>query len=294
MTSETEIGTPEPGAPAAVRFGPRLHAVMQRLGPLCVGLDPHPELLAQWGLPDSADGLARFTDGVLEAVAGQVAAVKPQSAFYERHGSAGIAVLERLLTDLRSTDTLSLLDVKRGDVGSTMAAYAQAYLADGAPLAADAITISPYLGVGALEPAVALARQTHRGVFVLALTSNPEAAAVQHTGQPSVAAAVVGEVRALNAGAEPVGDVGLVVGATVGDAPQRLGLDLASAGGIVLAPGVGAQGAGPDDVADVFAGLERSVLVPVSRGILSAGADPGRIRERTATLNEALTQRLWD
>lgn len=276
-----------------IRLGPRLVAAMQTHGPLCVGVDPHKELLEQWGLPDSGDGLARFCDIVLEAVGGTVAAVKPQSAFFERHGSAGIAVLERLLADLRSAGTISVLDVKRGDIGSTMKAYAEAYLAEGAPLAADAITVTPYLGVGALTPAVELAAATGRGLFVLVLTSNPEAGAVQHAGEPAVAQAVLQEVARLNAGAEVTGDVGLVVGATVGDAPQRLGLDLVGTHGIVLAPGVGAQGATAQDLADTFAGLERRVLVPVSRGILGTGPDPERIRQAALELTADLTAKLW-
>lgn len=277
------------------RFGARLLASMAEHGPLCVGVDPHPSLLGDWDLPDTPAGLATFCDLLVEAVAGRVAAVKPQSAFFERHGSAGIAVLERLLGDLRSAGTLSVLDVKRGDVGSTMSAYAAAYLTDGAPLAADAITLTPYLGTGSLTPAFDLAVQTGRGVFVLALTSNPEAPSVQHTGGAgaSVANAVVADVANLNAGAEPVGDIGLVVGATVGDAPQRLGLSLADAQAIILAPGVGAQGAQPQDVAQTFAGLCRRVLVPVSRGILSSGPAPERIRQTAQTLNAALTEHLW-
>ena len=280
-------------ADAGHGFGARLLAAMQEHGPLCVGVDPHPQLLAQWGLPDSPDGLARFCAVVMEAMGGRVAAVKPQSAFFERHGSAGIAVLERLLADLRSVGTLSVLDVKRGDIGSTMGAYAQAYLADGAPLAADAITLTPYLGTGALEPAVALAAATGRGLFVLVLTSNPEAAAVQHTGNPSVAGSVTSEIARLNAGRTPVGDVGMVVGATVADAPHDLGIDLVAANGVVLAPGVGAQGATPEDLARTFAGLERRVLVPVSRGILSAGPALERLRGAGETLSAELVSRLW-
>ena len=277
----------------SARFGPRLVAAMQDYGPLCVGVDPHRELLAQWGLPDSADGLAQFCDIVLAAVGGRVAAVKPQSAFFERHGAAGVAVLERLLADLRSAGTISVLDVKRGDIGSTMGAYAEAYLGEGAPLAADAITITPYLGVGALAPAVELAAAHGRGVFVLVLTSNPEAVPVQHAGEPSVARTVVDEIAQLNAGAEVVGDVGLVVGATVGDAPQRLGLDLIGANGIVLAPGVGAQGATAQDLTATFEGLERRVLVPVSRGILGSGPSPERIWAAAAGLTAELTPKLW-
>lgn len=275
------------------RFGARLLQAMAQRGPLCVGVDPHPELLEQWGLPDSADGVRGFCDAVVEAIGGRVAAVKPQSAFFERHGSAGIAALEQLLADLRESDTLSLLDVKRGDIGSTMNAYAQAYLGDGSPLAADAVTITPYLGMGSLEPALELATQTGRGVFVLVLTSNPGASAVQHAGEPSVAASIVADLTSRNAGVEPVGDLGMVVGATVGRAPADLGLDLAGANGIVLAPGVGAQGAGPADVAHTFAGMTRRVLVPVSRGILSAGPAPAQLRSTALAMNEELASRLW-
>ena len=174
-------------------FGSRLADAMDDHGPLCVGIDPHPNLLDAWGLADSAAGLRDFALRTIDAVGGHVAAVKPQSAFFERHGSAGIAVLEETLAALRDVGTLSVLDVKRGDIGSTMAGYAQAYLSDGAPLAADSITVSPYLGYGSLTPALNLAEASGRGVFVLALTSNPEGAGVQHAvnGDQAVAAGIV-------------------------------------------------------------------------------------------------------
>ena len=182
-------------------FGSRLAAAMDERGPLCLGIDPHPGLLDSWGLPDDADGLAAFADATLEAFTGVGAAIKPQSAFFERHGSRGIAVLERLLADARSAGVLTILDVKRGDIGSTMAAYAEAYLMDGSPLAADAITVSPYLGAGSLEPAFELAARTHRGLFVLCLTSNPEGPSVQHARAEgeAVAAAVARDVAQRNA-----------------------------------------------------------------------------------------------
>ena len=123
-------------------------------GPLCAGIDPHATLLADWGLTDDPGGLERFARGALAALAGHVALVKPQSAFFGRHGSAGVAGLERRLADARDSGTLVLLDVKRGDIGSTMGGYADAYLADGSPLAADAVTLSPYLGFGSLRPAL--------------------------------------------------------------------------------------------------------------------------------------------
>ena len=261
-----------------MHFGARLAAAMDDRGPLCVGLDPHEHLLAGWGLPDTPEGLRRFSLTVLDAVSEECAAVKPQSAFYERHGAAGLAVLEEVLHTCRRRGLLTVLDVKRGDIGSTMGAYAAAFLADGAPLAADSITVSPYLGYGSLRPALDLARSTGRGVWVLGLTSNPEGAEVQLAGHPPVAARVVASVREDNGDLRPFGDVGLVVGATLPTAPAELGIDLLGAGAPVLAPGVGAQGAGPEDLARTFAGLEERVLVPLSRGVLAAGPDPADLR----------------
>ncbi|MGL5828857.1 MAG: orotidine-5'-phosphate decarboxylase, partial [Angustibacter sp.] len=161
-------------------FGDRLQAAMAQHGPLCVGIDPHAELLAAWGLPDSPAGLTSFVAACRAAFAGRVAAVKPQSAFFERHGSAGIAVLEQLIADFRAAGTLVILDAKRGDIGSTMLAYAQAYLTPTSCLAADALTVSPFLGYESLRPAIDLALEHGRGLFVLALTSNPAGPQVQH------------------------------------------------------------------------------------------------------------------
>jgi orotidine 5'-phosphate decarboxylase len=168
-----------------------------------------------------------------------------------------------------------------------MAGYAQAYLSDGAPLAADSITVSPYLGYGALSPALDLAEASGRGVFVLALTSNPEGAAVQHAvnGERAVAAGVVEGVTASNAtasGEGRLGSVGLVVGATVGEAVCRLGIDLLRANGPLLAPGIGAQGAGPAELESVFGPARRHVLASTSRGVLKAG--PSIEALRTAAL----------
>ncbi|MGO1316038.1 MAG: orotidine-5'-phosphate decarboxylase [Cellulomonadaceae bacterium] len=265
-----------------IPFGQRLAATMDAYGPLCVGIDPHPELLADWGLPDDATGLAEFSARVLEAVADRVAAVKPQAAFFERHGSAGLAVLERLLADARAGGVLTIVDAKRGDIGSTMAAYADAFLRDGAPLAGDALTVSPYLGFGALSPAVDAALATGRGLFVLCLTSNPEGASVQHAhpphGAPSVAAQIAAEAGACNAGAQPLGSVGLVVGATIGSAARETGTDLEAVNGPLLAPGVGAQGAGAAELAAVFGDARRQVLASTSRGVLRAGPDTSALR----------------
>ncbi|HEY0933591.1 MAG TPA: orotidine-5'-phosphate decarboxylase [Trebonia sp.] len=130
-------------------FADRFAAVRGTLGPLVLGADPHGRLLRDWGLADDAAGLERFTDIVLAAAAGSTGLLKPQSAFYERHGWPGIRALDRLIRTARAQGLLVILDVKRGDVGSTNAAYAAAYLGDDAPLQADAVTVSPYLGLAA-------------------------------------------------------------------------------------------------------------------------------------------------
>lgn len=262
-------------------FGDRLRAAVAERGPLCVGIDPHPALLAQWGLADDAAGVRRFGLTVVEELGECVAALKPQSAFFERHGARGIAALEDVLAAARERQVLTVLDVKRGDIGSTMLGYAQAYLGDDSPLRADAVTLSPYLGLGALQPAFELARATGRGVFVLALTSNPEGASVQHAGQPphTVAGTILAGLAELNAAERAAGatwgSCGAVVGATIGDAAARLGLPLAALHGPYLAPGVGAQGAGAAELRAVFKAARSHVLASSSRNILAAG--PGNL-----------------
>ncbi len=266
-------------------FGARLVEAMDAHGPLCVGIDPHASLLAAWGLPDDATGLREFSLRVLDAVGGRVAAVKPQAAFFERHGSAGVAVLEEVVAAGRETGTLVVVDAKRGDIGSTMSAYAEAFLRDGSPLAGDALTVSPYLGAGALDPAVELAAATGRGLFVLCLTSNPEGRTVQHArgaDGTSVAASVAARAADLNAGAAPMGSVGLVVGATIGGAARETGVDLVAVNGPLLAPGVGAQGAGPAELADVFGDARRQVLASSSRAVLASGPDVDGLRRAAA------------
>src|SRR4030095_16699816 len=161
-------------------YGERLAALVTERGPLCVGVDRRPGVLASWALAADAQGLERCARGMIEALGGIVPVFKPQSAFFEAYGAAGIAVLERTLADIKAAGAISLLDVKRGDIGSTIDAYAAGYLSDGPPLAADAVTLNPYLGFGSLDSAIELADRGGRGVYVLALTSNPEGRQVQH------------------------------------------------------------------------------------------------------------------
>ncbi|MFI0913088.1 orotidine-5'-phosphate decarboxylase [Streptomyces abikoensis] len=262
-------------------FGTRLRRAMDTRGPLCVGIDPHASLLADWGLTDDIAGLERFTHTVVEALADRVAVLKPQSAFFERFGSRGLAVLERAVADARAAGALVLMDAKRGDIGSTMAAYAATYLDPASPLFSDAVTVSPYLGYGSLRPALDLARESGAGVFVLALTSNPEGAEVQHAVRAdgrSVAATVLDHLRAENAGAAPMGSFGAVVGATLGDSLGAAGADLAI-NGPLLAPGIGAQGATAADLPKVFGANVRNVVPNVSRGVLRHGPDVAALRE---------------
>ena len=273
-------------------FGERLQAAMAERGPLCVGIDPHPSLLRAWGLGDDVVGLERFSRTVVDALADRVAVVKPQSAFFERFGSRGVAVLETVISSARAAGALVLVDVKRGDIGTTMAAYGESYVDQNSPLASDAMTVSPYLGVGALEAVFDLALTHGAGVFVLALTSNPEARPLQHARfapDVTVAQHVLNEVGEYNrrtlsmlsttvnsSSSEPtLGSIGVVVGATTG----TTGHTISGVGGPFLAPGIGAQGATAADLAIVFGGQLRAVLPTVSRTVLQAGPEMAALRK---------------
>ncbi|KAA0084345.1 orotidine-5'-phosphate decarboxylase [Mycolicibacterium sp. P9-64] len=267
-------------------FGARLAAATAQRGPLCLGIDPHPELLTAWGLTTDADGLAAFSDVCVEAFAG-FAVVKPQVAFFESHGAAGYSVLERTIAGLRDAGVLVLADAKRGDIGSTMAAYAAAWAGD-SPLASDAVTASPYLGFGSLRPLLDVAAARGRGVFVLAATSNPEGASVQRAtvGGRTVAQSIVDDVAAENRATGMglgTGSVGVVVGATLADVP-----DLGALGGPVLVPGVGAQGGRPDALAGLGGAAPGTVLPAVSREVLRAGPDVAALRAAGERMRDAV------
>lgn len=261
-------------------FGERLEEAGQERGRLCVGIDPHPYLLEKWGLEPTADGLRTFSMRCVEAFSDTAALVKPQVAFFERFGSQGFAVLEEVLASLRDAGCLTVADAKRGDIGSTMAGYADAWLGDSSPLRADSVTVSPYLGVGALGPVFTKAEETGRGVFVLAATSNPEARAIQSVpvGEEStIAQGVVDECAAFNVEAHKAGkpgDVGVVVGATLDNPPRLDALN-----GPVLLPGVGAQGAGPEQVHGIVSAHPSLGFANVSRAVLEQGPDVADLRK---------------
>ena len=267
-------------------FGARLHEALRARGPLCAGIDPHAALLHEWGLADDLAGLERFALTAAEGLAPHVSVVKPQSAFYERFGSRGVAVLERVVATSRQAGALVLLDVKRGDIGSTSQAYADAYLAPSSPLAVDAITASPYLGFGSLAPMVDSARKHGAGVFVLALTSNPEGPEVQHArlaDGSTVAGRMLDHLRELNAGAEPLGSFGAVIGATIGETGEDLDF-----GGPILAPGYGAQGGTVADLRRLFGAASGAVLPSSSRELLRHGPDPVALRDAALRTNDEL------
>lgn len=265
------------------QFGARLTEAVAARGPLCVGIDPHPQLLVAWGLAVDADGLAAFCDICVDAFAG-FAIAKPQVAFFEAHGSAGYAVLERTIAALRGNGVLVLADAKRGDIGSTMAAYADAWAGD-SPLGCDAVTASPYLGFGSLTPLLDLAAANDRGVFVLAATSNPEGATVQRaqSGGRTVAQGVVDAAAEVNRGHDGPGSVGVVVGATLADVP-----DLSRLKGPVLVPGVGVQGGAPADVARLGGGADVQLLPAVSRDILRVGPVAQDVRAAAEKYRDAV------
>jgi orotidine-5'-phosphate decarboxylase len=267
-------------------FGARLHDAITARGRLCAGIDPHASLLHEWGYDDTLAGLERFALTAVAGLAPYVPVVKPQSAFFERFGSRGVAVLERVIAEARAAGALVLLDAKRGDIGSTSQAYADAYLVPDSPLAADAVTVSPYLGFGSLQPFVETARTYDAGLFVLALTSNKEGPEVQHAVTDdglTVAAVMIDHLRRLNADARPVGSFGAVIGATIAD----IGVDL-DFNGPILAPGFGAQGGTVADLRRIFGSAARHLLPSSSRGLLRAGPSVERLRDAALAVRDDL------
>ena len=270
-------------------FGDRVAAAVRATGPLCAGIDPSASLLVSWGLTDDVTGLRTFCKRCVEAFAGVVPVIKPQVAFFERHGSAGMKELERLVADATAAGLMVIADAKRGDIDSTAEAYADAWLGAASPLAGDAVTAHPYLGLGALAPLVRLAAHNGRGVLVVARSSNPEGRELQQavtSGGAAVEDMLLAEVAALNGSTGvPSGTVGAVIGATL----EPSNFEFSQLGGVILAPGLGAQGAGPADVAKRFAGCRPgSVLPSTSRGLLATGPDPDDLRRSAQSLAREL------
>ncbi|WP_433929094.1 orotidine-5'-phosphate decarboxylase [Curtobacterium flaccumfaciens] len=273
------MATTRSGGPAS--FGDRLASAMGERSPLCVGIDPHAATLAAWGLARDEHGLTAFGATLVDAAAGRAAIVKPQVAFFEAAGVAGYRALDATIRRARDAGLLVVADVKRGDIGTTGDDYALAWLDRDGPFAADAMTVSPYLGYGSLRGTIDVARRNGAGVFVLAATSNPEARVLQtavlaegpRTGR-TVAAGIVLDVADDNrsVGDQALGDVGLVLGATLH--LDDFGIDADAIGTApVLAPGFGAQGARIEDLRALYGARAEQVLVSESRGLLTDGPD---------------------
>jgi orotidine-5'-phosphate decarboxylase len=266
-------------------FASRFAAVRSEYGPLSWGLDPSGAILDAWGVGDTPDGLDRFADLALRAAAGTVGVVKLQSAFYERHGWRGFRTLQRLIVEARSAGLLVIVDAKRGDVGTTNDAYAEAFLGADAPLGADALTVHPYLGLGAMGTFVARAHESGSCLLVVTRSSNPEGRAVQAARLGlggSVEEELLLGIGALNRRFAP-GEIG-PIGAVVGPTHMKPELDLLAAQGLFLAPGVGAQGATSADVARTFAACPDRVIPSASRSLLCGGPDMTRLRETAKKL----------
>jgi orotidine-5'-phosphate decarboxylase len=262
-------------------FAERFFHLAKVRSPLCLGLDPSAELLREWGLGDDVQGLRRFCGAVLEAAGDCIAVIKPQSAFFERFGPAGMAEMARAIAKVRDQGGLSLIDAKRGDVASTMEGYAVAMLGADGGFGGDAMTVTAYLGFDALRPVLDRAAGCGAAVFVVVRSSNPDGRALQDARRAdgrTVADALADDVTNFNAGlGSQVGPIGAVVGATV----DREGADVLDRlpRSLVLAPGVGAQGASLADVARRFAPAIRRTLPSVSRAILREGPSVARLRE---------------
>jgi orotidine-5'-phosphate decarboxylase len=261
-------------------FGQKLQATFEKHGQLCVGIDPHASLLEEWGLEDNVNGLESFAHKALDAAIGNVGIIKPQVSFFERHGSKGFAVLEKLAERASQTDALVIMDAKRGDIGTTMNAYFDAWLGQSAPFICDALTVSPYLGFGSLKETLSGALERGKGVFVLAATSNPEGASLQRAtiGNQTIAQQIWQSLQEINSvtsdGKAAFGSFGAVLGATLN--LQSFGLadvleGQAASATPILAPGFGSQGAELSASKQLFGGATTQVIHSVSRSVLQAG-----------------------
>jgi orotidine-5'-phosphate decarboxylase len=272
-------------------FGERLGSVFSAYGHLCVGIDPHPFLMKEWGFNDDSAGLREFSLRVVDACVGRVGIIKPQVAFFERHGSRGYEVLELLLERARNSGLIVIADAKRGDIGSTMEAYASTWLTPGSALEADALTVSPFLGVASLAPTVNLALAANKGIFMLAATSNPEAAGLQqsvtidgpHRGQ-SVAQSILSHAEQWSVTRDPAGSIGVVLGATLD--LEQFSINPDDYPSVpVLAPGFGFQGARVEDARSVFGSMAKNLIVSETRSVLAVGRG-GVVESITRRANE--------
>jgi orotidine-5'-phosphate decarboxylase len=270
-----------------MNFGDRLaQCVRQKKSAVCVGLDPRWESLPlairqsidAKNLNAVASATQCYCQAVIDAVAAYAPVIKPQAAFFEQLGPAGMPVLAAVIRHARQAGLLVLLDAKRGDIGSTAEGYADAYLGDSSPWQCDALTVNPYLGDDTLTPFVAVAQARGAGVFVLVKTSNPGSGFLQDQmlgdGQTVYqrVAHVVESLSQSSQGQSGYGSIGAVVGATY---PQQLAtLRQSLPSSWILIPGYGAQGGTALDVSHGFDPQGLGAIVNSSRGIIFAYNQP--------------------
>jgi orotidine-5'-phosphate decarboxylase len=268
-------------------FAARLHQKIVEHSPLCVGVDPSASLLKSCNLPNTPDGAFEFGKRVLEAADFRISLLKPQSAFFERFGSAGLKAVEELATLARSREVLVLLDGKRGDIDTTGAAYAEGYFSSTTTLRVDAVTTHVYLGLAALDPFLDIAVRAEGGVFVVVRSSNPEGRELQTARMANgetVAQNLCREITLRNRKqGEGLQYLGAVVGATCDDAAETVD---AMPQSFILAPGVGAQGATIQDVLQRMPSARGRVLPNVSRAILANGGSVSDIRTTIRSLQD--------
>ncbi len=307
------------GTSNAGHFGDQLIKRVRELGnPLCVGLDPYldkiPPLFRDGPMtPDdarTAPAVGAYLAAVLDRLEGRVAIVKPQSAFFERMGWRGIQMLDQIVRHAHDRGLMVLMDAKRGDIGSTATAYAEAYLADDAPLRSEALTISPFLGRDTLEPYLNVARENGTGVFILVKTSNPGSGDYQdlQIGNQSLSGRIaesLGDLASDLAGPETGwSSLGIVVGATYPKQGEEIRGILPNVP--FLIPGYGAQGGGADDAVRSFVAgpngpeggivnSSRAVLFPADGETENAktweAAIDGAVDQAVNGLREALARR---
>lgn len=274
-------------------FAARLQQKIAEHSPLCVGIDPSAALLKSCNLPNTPDGAFEFGKRVLEAAEFRISLLKPQSAFFERFGSAGMKAVEELTSLARSREVLVLLDGKRGDIDTTGAAYAEGYFSSTTTLRVDAVTTHVYLGLAALDPFLDIAVKAEGGVFVVVRSSNPEGRELQiarmangETVAQNLCREITERNRKQGAG---LGYIGAVVGATCDDAAETVD---ALPQSFILAPGVGAQGATMQDVLKRMPSARGRVLPNVSRAILANGGTVADIRATIRGLQDQARQLL--
>ena len=275
-------------------FAARLTSATSTFGPLCVGIDPHPGAIPALFGGDTPEGVWKWSQAVIEAAAGKVAAVKPQVSLFERHGPEGMAALQAAGRAARAAGLIVLMDAKRGDIGSTAEGYAAAYLAAGAPFEGDAVTVNPYMGLDTIEPFARVAKAEGKGVIVLVRTSNPGAGDFQSriiSGAPLYARVAEALGPMTERLMSPCGwsSLMMVVGATAPEEARAVRALAPKA--LFLVPGYGAQGAA---AAEACAGLVdgQGGVVSASRSVTfpAAARDAGDIAAWRAAVEAAILE----